>query len=53
MDDLWVNIKFGKRHLQIDRHTFAVVINPYYDKSKGKWFKVYEFFWYEAQARQE
>ena len=45
MSNLWINWRFGTRHLQIGRD-FPYVsfsINPYWVENKpAKWFEVYE-----------
>lgn len=45
MSNLWINIRFGTRHLQIGREDFSFKVNPYWqDHPVSGWFEVYEFF---------
>lgn len=47
MSDLWVNIRFGHRHLQIKKGLKGVRLSRnqwHIDNPPKKWFQVYEFF---------
>ncbi|WP_458788910.1 hypothetical protein [Dyella jiangningensis] len=47
MSDLWVNIRFGVRHLQIGPHMLSFAVNGYHVENKpSRWFEVYQFFGY-------
>lgn len=52
MSNLWVNIRFGTRHLQIGRGTFRIRTNQHHVENKPeKWLEVYEFFGYGSVVR--
>lgn len=48
MSNLWFNIRFGTRHLQIGPNTFRFMCNPAHAKGARaedwRWFQVYEWF---------
>lgn len=45
MSNLWINIRFGTRHLQVGRDEFSFRVNSYHvAHPPRKWFEVYEFF---------
>ena len=45
MSNLWINIRFGARHLQIGPDGITFRINQHWLTNKpDKWFEVYEFF---------
>lgn len=48
MSDLYFNIRFGTRHLQIGPKTFRFSYNPAHAKGERadgwRWFRVYEWF---------
>lgn len=45
MSNLWFNIRFGKRHLQIGPDGVSFKINSYWLKNApDKWFAVYCWF---------
>ena len=47
MSDLFINIRFGSRHLQIGPRWIAITRNPYWESRKpDPWFEVYRFFWW-------
>lgn len=42
MSNLWINWRFGKRHLQIGPGTFSFAVNHYWNENKPtKWFERY------------
>lgn len=50
MSNLWVNIRFGCRHLQVSRDGISFKINLYHLVDKpDEWFKVYKFFKFESE----
>lgn len=50
MSNLWFNIRFGTRHLQIGRSGISLKVNPYQVDWKNKnpetwkWFTIYIWF---------
>ena len=44
MSNLWINIRFGTRHLQLSRDwKWAWKYNPVHAMHDSKWFAIYEF----------
>jgi len=42
MSDLWMNIRFGVRHLQVSRRGITFSVNQYHVENKpDRWFQVY------------
>lgn len=47
MSDLWVNIRFGVRHLQIGPRGVTFRVNHHhYAYPPATWCEVFEFFWW-------
>lgn len=45
MSDLWINIRFGARHLQIGPRGITFSVNGHWIENKPpRWLEVYEFF---------
>ena len=45
MSNLWFNIRFGKRHLQLNKWTVSFRVNPHWIENRPtKWFCIYTFF---------
>lgn len=45
MSDCFINIRFGKRHLQIGKWFVRFPANPYWDEyTPETWFEIYQFF---------
>lgn len=49
MSNLWINIRFGVRHLQIGPEGISFNVNPYaIENPPEKWCEVFQFFWYNS-----
>jgi hypothetical protein len=47
MSDLWLNIRFGARHLQIGPRCISFRINGFWMLHEpDRWIEVYEFLWW-------
>ena len=45
MSDLWINVRFGVRHLQIKRWFKGISFDVNHQENPPEsWFEVYEFF---------
>ena len=46
MSNLWFNIRFGAKHLQIGPEGITFRVNPYWEKvsNSEQWFKIYCWF---------
>lgn len=48
MSDLWFNIRFGARHLQVGPRIFRLMYNPAHSRGERgegwRWFHVYQWF---------
>lgn len=43
MTRLWLNVRFGVRHLQIGRGVFRFVVNEFWERRPPeKWFEIYQ-----------